>query len=114
METSHSWLGLGVLPDGPIIMFMIRQASFTYGIHGLLLWLLASDVARFRPLVSFTGITYLLAAPVFFIIDYTSGMPGFWLATDTIGCAFLGAALFWLTRGGFKREGQIRVAETSS
>jgi len=33
MEVSHSWLGLGNMPGGPIIMFMIRQSSYTYGMH---------------------------------------------------------------------------------
>lgn len=101
METAHAWLGLGVLPDGPIIMFMMRQASYFYGTHGVLLWLLAADVARFQPLVRFTGVMFLLAAPVFFSIDYTAGMPGFWTALDTLGCLFLGLALLWLTRVEF-------------
>ncbi len=35
MESAHSWLGLGVMPDGPVIMFMIRQASYAYGMHGV-------------------------------------------------------------------------------
>src|SRR6185436_3692744 len=38
MEVSHAWLGMGVMPDGPLIMFMIRQASYTYGMHGVTLW----------------------------------------------------------------------------
>ena len=111
METSHAWLGLGVMPDGPIIMFMIRQASYFYGTHGVLLWLMAADVVRFQPLVRFTGWMFLLAAPVFFVIDYTAGMPAFWTATDTVSSAFLGVALLYLTRGEFEREGQMRAAE---
>jgi len=62
MEVSHAWLGMGVMPDGPLIMFMIRQASYTYGMHGVSLWVLASDVVRFRKLVILNGIAYLLAA----------------------------------------------------
>lgn len=98
METSHTWLGLGQMPDGPIIMFMIRQASYTYGMHGVSLWILASDVKRFRLIILFNGISYLLAGPVFFLIDYHSGMPWFWTISDALGCAFVGAALLWLSR----------------
>ena len=97
MEVSHAWLGLGVMPGGPIIMFMIRQASYTYGMHGISLWVLASNVDRFRPLVILNGIGYLLAAPVFFVIDHTAGMPLWWTVEDTSGCALLGAALLWLS-----------------
>lgn len=99
MEVSHAWLGLGEFSPGPVTMFMIRQASYVYGMHGVSLFVLASDVRRFRPLVLLNGISFLLAAPVFLCIDYTSGMPHWWTALDTLGCGFLGAALLWLNRG---------------
>ena len=86
------------MPDGPLIMFMIRQASYTYGMHGISLWVLASDVARFRTLVLLNGIAYLLAAPVFFLIDYTSSMPWYWTVMDSVGCGFFGAVLLLLSR----------------
>lgn len=79
-------------------MFMIRQASYTYGMHGLSMFILASDVDRFRALVIFNGIAYLLAGPVFFIIDHTEGMPSWWTWADSSGCALLGAAILWLSR----------------
>ena len=104
MEASHLWLGLGEMPEGPLIMFMIRQASYTYGMHGVSLWVLASDVHRFRPLVTLNGVSFLLAAPVFFLIDYTSGVPLWWTAVDTLGCAFFGAALLWLGRGSMREQ----------
>ena len=99
MEVSHEWLGLGEMPGGAVIMFMIRQASYSYGMHGISLWILASDVDRFRPLLILNGISFLLAALVFFLIDYTSGMPLWWTVSDTSGCAFFGAALLWLNLG---------------
>lgn len=100
METSHTWLGLGEMPDGPIIMFMIRQASYVYGMHGVSLWILASDVNRFRRIIVFNGITFLLAGPVFFLIDYHSGMPWFWTIPDAIACGSFGGAVLWLNRSG--------------
>jgi hypothetical protein len=99
MEASHAWLGLGDMPQGAVLMFMIRQASYVYGMHGVLLWILASDVTRYRPLIRFTGFSFLLAAPVFLIIDHTAGMPLYWTLSDAAGCAFFGVALLWLTHG---------------
>lgn len=99
MEVSHAWLGLGEMPGGAVTMFMIRQASYTYGMHGISLWILATDPDRFRPLLIFNGISFLLAAPVFFVIDHTSGMPLWWTVSDSLGCAFFGAALLWLNLG---------------
>lgn len=98
MEVAHAWLGLGVMPGGPIIMFMIRQASYTYGMHGVSLWVLSLDVNRFRPLVTLNGIAFLLAAPVFFLIDHTAGMPVWWTIGDAFGCGGFGAALLLLNR----------------
>jgi len=96
MEIAHTWLGMGEMPTGPLIMFMIRQASYTYAMHGISLWLIASNPKRFRLLVMFTGFSYLIAGPVFFFIDRASGMPLWWTLGDTFSCACLGAALLWL------------------
>ncbi len=98
MELAHAWLGLGDMPGGAVTMFMIRQASYTYGMHGISLWVLATDVDRFRPLLLLNGISFLLAAPVFCIIDHTSGVPWWWTVVDTLACGFFGVALLWLNR----------------
>jgi hypothetical protein len=97
MEVAHAWLGLGEMPHASILMFMIRQASYSYGMHGISLWLLTSDVDRFRLLILFNGIAYLLAAPVFFLIDYTAGVPFWWTLSDTASCLFFGTGVLWLT-----------------
>ena len=98
MEIAHTWLGLGEMPNGAIIMFMIRQASYTYGMHGVSLWVIASNVERFRLLIILNAISFLIAAPVFFLIDQTSGMPFWWTLGDTFGCGSFGAAILWLSR----------------
>ena len=104
MEVSHTWLGMGAMVKGPLIMFMIRQASYCYGVHGLSLWVLATDVRRFRPLLILNGISFTLAAPIFFWIDYSSGMPWFWTVCDPLGCGFFGVALLWLNRKKIEAE----------
>jgi hypothetical protein len=98
MEFSHAWLNLGVMPEGPVLIFLIRQASYTYGMHGISLWLLASDVKRFRPLILFNGISFLLAGPIFFIIDYTAGTPTWWTFGDGPACGLFGLSILWLSR----------------
>ena len=97
MEIAHTWLGLGEMPNGAIIMFMIRQASYTYGMHGVSLWVIASNVERFRLLIILNAISFLIAAPVFFLIDQTSGMPFWWTLGDTFGCGSFGGVLLWLS-----------------
>ena len=103
MEASHAWLGLGEMPHGAVLMFMIRQASYAYGMHGVSLWVLATDVERYRKLVVLNGISFLLAAPVFFLIDHTAGMPLYWTVSDSLACGLFGAALLWLNSSGRAR-----------
>lgn len=110
MEISHEWLGLGNMPGGPVLMFLIRQASYTYGMHGVSLWVLATDVNRFRSLVILNGIAYLLAAPIFVAIDYSAGMPLWWTVADPVGCGFLGAALLWCSLGGKANAYKLEAA----
>ena len=98
MELAHTWLGLGEMASGPLIMFMIRQASYVYGMHGVSLWVLASNVSRFHPLVLLNGISFVLAGVVFFVIDYTAGMPMWWTLADPLACASFGVAVLWLSR----------------
>ena len=100
MEASHAWLGMGEMPRGAVLMFMIRQASYVYGMHGVSLWVLASDVERYRKLIILNGVSFTLAAPVFFLIDHTAGMPLYWTVSDALGCGFFGAVLLWLNSGG--------------
>src|SRR5215213_10452813 len=97
MEISHAWLGLGDMPGGPVTMFMIRQASYAYGMHGISLLVIASNVERFRALIILNGIAFLVAGPVFFLIDQTSGLPWWWIVADPLSCMCFGAALLWLT-----------------
>jgi len=97
MEGTHAWLGMGEMASGPLIMFMIRQASFTYGMHGVSLLVLATDVTRFRALVILNGIAFLLAGPIFLLIDWTAGMPWWWSAGDALGCGGAGVAILWLS-----------------
>ena len=99
MEASHEWLGLGAMPRGAVLMFMIRQASYAYGMHGVSLFVLAADVVRYRKLIILNGVSFLLAAPVFFLIDRAAGMPLYWTVSDALGCGFFGAALLWLNFG---------------
>lgn len=100
MEDMYLRLGFGELPDKPLVNSLLRQVSFTYGLHGLALWVIAWDVVRYRPLVIFTGIGYLLTGPVLIAIDLTSGMPWWWIIGDGGTCLLIGVVILWLEYGG--------------
>jgi hypothetical protein len=96
MAVIHVWLGLGEMPDVVVLRYLIREVSMVDGLHGALLWLLASDVVRFRPLIIFTGFSYLLGGPVFAAGAATAGMPWFWYLGVGISCVAVGIVVLWL------------------
>ena len=100
LETVHGWLGLGHLPDGVVLRYLIREASFVYGMHGVLLWILARDVERFRPLVIFTGFSYFVSAPVIATVGAVADMPWFWFIGEGLSCLAVGMVVLWLTIPG--------------
>jgi hypothetical protein len=93
MQAWYEWLGAGEMPAGPVFDAVMRQVSFTYGLHGIGMWLIASDVTRYRPMVLLTAAGYLLAAPAFLLIDLAAGMPGFYVAGNGGSCLLIGVLL---------------------
>jgi hypothetical protein len=93
MMVGHGWLGLTDMPTGPVFDSVMRQVSFSYGLHGVALWFLAADVERYRRLVVLTAAGYLLAGPVFFVVDLQNGMPLSWMAGNSGSCLLIGLLL---------------------
>jgi len=92
----HSWLGLGQMPDAVILRYLLRGAAFSQGAIGVLLWVIASDVVRYRPLVITTAALYLAAASLFYFIDAIAGLPGWWCIWDCACCFVVGGVLLSL------------------
>src|SRR5262249_10596516 len=51
MVATHRWLGLGGVPDGPVVEDLARSLSAFYALFGALFLLVAADLERYRPLV---------------------------------------------------------------
>jgi len=98
LEAAHGWSGLGEAPHGPVYECLVRQMSLTCGLLGAALWVLASDVKRYRPLVTLAGAGYLLAGPAVFGIDLRAGLPWGWAAGNGGACLLVGTLLLVLQR----------------
>jgi hypothetical protein len=110
MESIHASMGLADMPKGPVFDSVMRQVSFSYGLHGLALWFIAADVVRYRPLVILTAVGYLLAAPVFFVIDLGNGMPWTWMVGNSGSCLLIGtllSILLWGEKASGKGEANV-------
>lgn len=98
MSAAHNALGLGPLPQGPIVVYLARSASLLYAMHGAILLALAADVQRYRPLIACIGLlTFAFGAGVA-LIDAGAGLPWYWTALEGPPTALMGAATYRLAR----------------
>jgi hypothetical protein len=109
MESFHAGMGLMEMPKGPVFDSVMRQVSFTYGVHGVALWFIALDIARYRPLVILTMVGYLLAGPVFVVVDLTNGMPWSWITGNGGSCLLIGVLLLGLLWGEQASKGRAKT-----
>jgi len=64
----------------------------------VVIWIAATDIVRYRPIVIAIIVLHLIAAPVFYVVDSIVGMPLWWRVMD-FGCFFIAGGVplaFWL------------------
>jgi len=95
----YGWLNLGHVPEvSAILKYVLGATAFFQGAIGVWLWVMLSNVSRYRPILTVTGVIYLLAVPVFYFIDSVAGLPLWWRLYDCVWCFAVGAALIQLCR----------------
>lgn len=78
MASMHEAAGLGSLPDAPIVGYLARSSSALYALHGALMLALATDVARFAPIIRLLAWGAIVHGLVIFGIDFAEQMPIWW------------------------------------
>lgn len=98
MAATHRLLGLGTLPELPVIEYLNRTIAALYGFHGVLLLLVASDVRRYRPLVSYVIAMDVLFGAIALAVDLEAGLPWWWTAVEGPSLIAFGLLLWWFAR----------------
>jgi hypothetical protein len=78
MDMFHRRLELGPLPAGPIVQYLARSVSALYAAFGSLTLVIAWDLRRFAPLVTWWGITAILFGIILSWVDSNAPMPAHW------------------------------------
>lgn len=91
-------MGLATLPDSPLDGYLIRSTSVLYALHGGLMLGLASDVARYRPVIRLLGCLAIAHGIVMFGVDRAIGMPAWWTWTEGPVFALCGVVVLALSR----------------
>ena len=84
------WCGLGHQPDAVVLHYLLRGAGFLLLAFGALIWVVASDVVRYQPVVIAIIAIFLVGAPVSYLIDAIVGLPGWWCILDFTICLLAG------------------------
>jgi hypothetical protein len=96
MDATHQWLGLGRLPDQPIVGYLTRSLSALYALLGGLLWALSFDLQRHRPTICFLGVAIVIFGAMLTAIDWVEGLPLWWRVWEGPWVMVMGAATAWL------------------
>ena len=91
-------LGLGPLPQAPIVEYLARSLAALYAIHGAIVFRLSFDVPRFRPLIAFLGWVHVALGLTIVAIDAASGLPWWWIAGEGPGIVAGGVLVLFLVR----------------
>ena len=97
MDAIHQRLGLGKLPDEPVVSYLARSTSAFYAMLGGLLWTTSFDLRRHRVVLRYLGVVTILFGLALFAIDWQAGLPIWWrLWEGPIDCGF-GIVILWLS-----------------
>jgi hypothetical protein len=82
MAKIHQQIGLGSMPQLPILDYLARSVSFFYGIHGVIVLYISFNLMRylqFLKLLCYLGFVFGIAL---FIIDIKAPMPANWAFSE--------------------------------
>ena len=98
MAAVHESLGMGVLPDKPIVDYLARYASAFAVFYGAVCFVLATDVHRYARLIALQAILIIFLSAIGAIFGLRAGMPAWWMAADVVSCWFACGAMLWLQK----------------
>ncbi len=105
MDSLHAQMGLGQLPDAPIVDYLTRSLSLIYASNAPLCGFVARDVRRWREVIvvqAWVGATYGLGL---LALDLVIGMPLFWTICEGPLVVALSAAVLLLARAPRESSG---------
>ena len=82
MDQIHRQLGLGSLPQAPILDYLARSVSMFYGIHGVIVLYISFDLTRYIPILKLLCYLGFAFGITLFFIDINAPMPVQWAFTE--------------------------------
>lgn len=98
MAMVHAWLGMGDMPQAPVVEYLARSASLMYAQHAVVFLFLSSDVRRYLPLIAFMAWVAIVSGVAMLAIDLISGIPMFWTIIEGPGYIVIASTVLALRR----------------
>jgi len=96
MAAIPRFLGLGDLPNTPLIGYLTRSLSALYATHGLLLFYISRDVRRYLPLIRFLAVVGIGFGSGMIVLDTAVGLPLSWTVGEGPFIIVMGVLELWL------------------
>jgi hypothetical protein len=93
------------MTTGPVVDYLARDLSAFYALVGALLLVMAYDLERYRPLVRFFALAFIVLSILFMGVDLAAGMQWWWTASEGPGGVIFGALLVYLARPAHSKGG---------
>lgn len=98
MRDIHAALGMGELPDAPVLWYLARSTSAFYAMLGGLFWTVSFDTARYRTVLFYLGAALATFGLSLYVIDWFEGMPWWWVVWEGTAVTGFGLTIFVLAR----------------
>ena len=105
MDSIHSTLGMGQLPDTPVVGYLARSTSAFYALLGGLFWVISFDLDRHRRVLIYLGAAITSFGVVLLVVDWVGGMPFFWTIWEGPFVIVFGIVILSLSPGVEPRAG---------
>ena len=98
MNDIHESMGLGELPDAPVVSYLARSLSAFYALLSVIVLFTSFNIRRYRSLAKLLAIIFTLIGFVLLGIDLNAGMPASWTWSEGPPAIATGLVLLWLQR----------------
>lgn len=104
IASMHRSAGLGDLPEGPIVEYVVRSLSAFYAMYGGLLWVVSFNLQRYRGVIAYQAWAALSFGIVILVVDVRlhgahAGLPLSWVLLEGPVVIVYGLATLLLLRG---------------
>ncbi len=94
----HQWLGLGEMPDAPIVRYLTRSICLSYAVFGTVLIAVSFDIDRYYRLLWVIGFLFPVIGITLLGIDIVEKLPLSWILSEGPFMIVFGSVFLLLLR----------------